>query len=82
MSAAQFRAVLDLGAHSGTLSRALAARPGVERVVAADPALGFLRRSAALPVAADPELLPFRAASFDLAVSALALHWVADLPGR
>ena len=77
----QFRAVLDLGAHSGALSRALAARPGVERVVAADPAAGFLRPSAALPVVADPELLPFRAASFDLAVSALALHWVADLPG-
>ena len=77
----QFRAVLDLGAHSGALSRALATRPGVERVVAADPAAGFLRPSAALPVVADPELLPFRAASFDLAVSALALHWVADLPG-
>ncbi len=82
----QFRAVLDLGAHSGALSRALATRPGVERLVAADPAAGFLRTGAALPsaalaVAADPELLPFRAASFDLAVSALALHWVADLPG-
>jgi SAM-dependent methyltransferase len=82
----RFRAVLDLGAHSGALSRALAARPGVERVVAADPALGFLRPGAALPsaalrVAADPELLPFRTASFDLAVSALALHWAADLPG-
>ena len=56
----QFRAVLDLGAHGGALSRALAARPGVERVVAADPAAGFLRPSAALPVVADPELLPFR----------------------
>ena len=77
----QFRSVLDVGAHGGALSRALAARPGVERVVAVEPAMGFLRPSAALPVAADPELLPFRAASFDLAVSALALHWVGDLPG-
>lgn len=77
----QFHAVLDLGAHSGALTRALAARPGIERLVAADPAAGFLRRSTALAVAADPELLPFGAASFDLAVSALALHWVADLPG-
>ena len=39
---------------------------------------GRARRSRS---SADPELLPFRAASFDLAVSALALHWVADLPG-
>ncbi len=82
----QFRAVLDLGAHGGALSRALAARAGIERLVAADPAAGFLRAAAALPsnaraVAADPELLPFGAASFDLAVSGLALHWVADLPG-
>jgi SAM-dependent methyltransferase len=77
----QFRTALDLGAHNGALSRALARRPGIERVVAVEPAVAFLARSPALPVAADPELLPFRDAAFDLAVSALALHWVADLPG-
>jgi hypothetical protein len=32
-------------------------------------------------VAVDSELVPFRSGSFDLAVSALALHWVSDLPG-
>jgi SAM-dependent methyltransferase len=32
-------------------------------------------------VVADPDLIPFRDRSFDLAVSALALHWVGDLPG-
>ncbi len=77
----QFRTALDLGSHNGALSRALADRPGIEHVVAAEPALAFLAQTAAMPVAADPELLPFRDASFDLAVSALALHWVADLPG-
>jgi len=79
----QFRTVLDLGSHSGALSRALAGRPGIERVVAAEPAIGFLRlMPARVPrVVADPELLPFRDAGFDLAVSALALHWVGDLPG-
>ena len=30
---------------------------------------------------ADPELVPFRDASFDLVVSKLVLHWAADLPG-
>ena len=77
----QFRVALDLGSHNGALSRALKDRPGIERVVAAEPALAFLGQIGALSVAADPELLPFRDASFDLAVSALALHWVADLPG-
>jgi NADH dehydrogenase [ubiquinone] 1 alpha subcomplex assembly factor 5 len=77
----QFRAALDLGSHNGALSRMLAERPGIDQVVAAEPALAFLARAGAVPVAVDPELLPFRDASFDLAVSALALHWVADLPG-
>jgi NADH dehydrogenase [ubiquinone] 1 alpha subcomplex assembly factor 5 len=77
----QFRAVLDLGSHAGALARVLADRPGVDSVVAAEPALVFLVQGAAVSVAADPELLPFRDASFDLVVSALALHWVADLPG-
>src|SRR5208282_5326740 len=31
--------------------------------------------------AADPELVPFGDASFDLVASNLVLHWTADLPG-
>jgi NADH dehydrogenase [ubiquinone] 1 alpha subcomplex assembly factor 5 len=77
----QFHTVLDLGAHHGALSRALAHRPGIERIVAVEPAIVLTGRTSAVPIAADPELLPFHDASFDLAVSALALHWVADLPG-
>jgi NADH dehydrogenase [ubiquinone] 1 alpha subcomplex assembly factor 5 len=79
--ARQFRTALDLGAHHGALSHALLHRSGIERVVAAEPSLPFLARSRGIPVAADPELIPFRDESFDLAVSALALHWVGDLPG-
>ena len=76
-----FRVALDLGSHNGALSRALADRQGIGRVVAVEPALGFLARAPAMRVAADPELLPFHDASFDLAVSVLALHWAGDLPG-
>ncbi len=77
----EFRAALDLGALGGALTRALRQRPGMESVVAADPAAGFLRRGRGWHVAADPELAPFGDGSFDLVVSALALHWVGDLPG-
>jgi SAM-dependent methyltransferase len=77
----QFRVVLDLGAHGGALSRALARRPGIKRLIAADPSPAFLARNDGMRVAADPELLPFRDKSVDLAVSAAALHWVGDLPG-
>jgi SAM-dependent methyltransferase len=77
----RFRIALDLGAYTGALARALEARPGTERVVAADPCVALLHRQRRMRVAVDPELVPFRSGSFDLAVSALALHWVADLPG-
>jgi NADH dehydrogenase [ubiquinone] 1 alpha subcomplex assembly factor 5 len=77
----RFHTAIDVGARSGTLSRALAHQPGIEWVVAADPSLEFLARCPGDRAAADPELVPFRESSFDLAVSSLALHWVGDLPG-
>jgi NADH dehydrogenase [ubiquinone] 1 alpha subcomplex assembly factor 5 len=76
-----FCTALDLGAHHGALSRALACRPGIERVVAADPSTDFLGRLGGMRVAADPVLVPFRDGSFDLVVSLLTMHWVGDLPG-
>lgn len=75
------RTALDLGVHSGALTRAIERRPGIETVVALDPSLTFLSGARGIPIAADPELVPFREQSFDLVVSALALHWVGDLPG-
>jgi NADH dehydrogenase [ubiquinone] 1 alpha subcomplex assembly factor 5 len=77
----EFARALDLGARGGGLARALAARPGTDRVVAAEPAAAFLAGPPDPRIAADPELLPFRDASFDLVASNLALHWVGDLPG-
>jgi SAM-dependent methyltransferase len=77
----RFRVALDLGAYTGALSLALEERRGTERVVVADPCIALLRHNRGMRVAVDPELVPFRSSSFDLAVSALTLHWVADLPG-
>jgi NADH dehydrogenase [ubiquinone] 1 alpha subcomplex assembly factor 5 len=77
----EFAVVLDLGARDGGLARALAGRHGTVRVVAAEPARAFLARAPGPRVVADPELVPFRDASFDLVASNLVLHWTADLPG-
>jgi NADH dehydrogenase [ubiquinone] 1 alpha subcomplex assembly factor 5 len=77
----QFRTALDLGVHSAAVSRALDRRGGIERIVATDPSVAFLVSKSGDRVAADPELVPFAEGSFDLIVSALALHWVGDLPG-
>ena len=77
----EFAVALDLGARDGGLARALAGRRGTFRVIAAEPSSEFLSRASGPRVAADPELVPFGDASFDLVASTLALHWTADLPG-
>jgi SAM-dependent methyltransferase len=77
----EFAIALDLGAREGALARTLAARPGIMQVIAAEPSRAFLAAAPRPRIAADPEFLPFREASFDLVASVLALHWTADLPG-
>jgi NADH dehydrogenase [ubiquinone] 1 alpha subcomplex assembly factor 5 len=77
----EFAAVLDLGARDGFLTRLLATRSGCVWVVAAEPAPGLSATASAPWVCADPELVPFHDATFDLIASSLALHWCADLPG-
>jgi NADH dehydrogenase [ubiquinone] 1 alpha subcomplex assembly factor 5 len=76
-----FTAILDLGARDGTLGRVLAARNNDALVVSAEPSWRLLRRAPSPRICADPELVPFCDASFDLVASSLALHWCADLPG-
>jgi NADH dehydrogenase [ubiquinone] 1 alpha subcomplex assembly factor 5 len=77
----EFPLALDLGARGGTLARTLAERRGTARVIAAEPSALFLAGAPSPRAIADPELLPFRDASFDLIASVLVLHWAADLPG-
>ena len=71
----QFAIAADIGTPTDAVRRALAGRVGT--IVAADPVVP----GGAFAVAADEEALPFRDGSLDLAVSALALQFVNDLPG-
>jgi len=73
----QFDCALDLGTPTDAVRRALAGSGKVGTIIAADALAG----GAAPAVAADEEALPFRDASLDLVVSALALQFVNDLPG-
>ena len=77
----RFPVALDLGCRDGVLVRCLAGRDKIEHLIQADLSPEFLARAAGLRLAADPEALPFAPGSLDLVASALALHWVNDLPG-
>jgi SAM-dependent methyltransferase len=75
-----FALALDLGTPGDALAAALQQSSQVDGVIAGEPLAGF--RAARSPrVAADEEALPFANETFDLAVSALSLQWVNDLPG-
>ncbi len=79
-----FPRALDLGCHNGALSAGLSGRGGIETLVQCDLAPEMARAAAANgnpSLAADEEALPFAPGGFDLALSALSLHWVNDLPG-
>ncbi len=80
-----FKKILDIGSHTGEVEAELRSRPSIaERlgvVIKSDLSPKFATQSGELSVAADEEFLPFKPASFDAALSSLALHWVNDLPG-
>jgi len=76
----RFELALDLGSPGEAVRAALMRSGTVGTIVAADTIAPSQRPS--LPfVVAEEEALPFRDAAFDLVVSALALHFVNDLPG-
>ncbi|MFN3656096.1 MAG: methyltransferase domain-containing protein [Pseudolabrys sp.] len=75
-----FDVAVDLGTPADAVRRALAQTGKVGTIVAAEPDAAAL--DAAFPrVVADEEALPFADASLNLVVSALALHFINDLPG-
>jgi SAM-dependent methyltransferase len=71
----QFDIAVDLGTPTGAVRDALADNASIGTLITASPSPD------GEGVAADEEALPFRDASVDLVVSALALHTVNDLPG-
>ena len=75
-----FVLALDLGTSGAALSDALAVSGQIDRIVASRP-LVYLQNTGPAGVAGDEEALPFAEGKFDLAVSALSLQWVNDLPG-
>lgn len=77
----RFALALELGCHTGQLTRALGEGAPIGRLVQADLAPAMARRAAGPRVVADEELLPFAGERFDLVLSCFSLHWVNDLPG-
>jgi SAM-dependent methyltransferase len=81
----RFGIAVDLGTPGAALRRALTRLGAIDTLIAAEPlaecapAAGADERQKT--VIADEEALPFRGASLDLVVSALALQFVNDLPG-
>lgn len=79
-----FSAVVDVGTASPDLSFRLARESRMIvhiAPLASQAPLGRAGSAAPLVVIGDEEALPFAGAHFDLAVSALSLHMVNDLPG-
>jgi SAM-dependent methyltransferase len=74
-----FAFAIDLGTPTGAVRRAL--REKVGTIVAVDAIPEGIAQHTGPRVVADEEALPFRDASLDLVVSALALQFVNDLPG-
>ncbi len=77
----QFPIALNLGAHSGALSRRLRQLDRIGVMIDADTSAEMLALCDGPRLGADEELLPFGPATLDLVVSGLALHLVNDLPG-
>jgi SAM-dependent methyltransferase len=77
-----FHVALDLGGGAGVLGKRLSETgTGRDQLVTLDLSPRLLATRDGLRLVADEEMLPIRAGSLDLVVSALALQLVNDLPG-
>lgn len=76
----RFDLAADVGTPGDQIREALSAQDKIGRMIAVSPSQPQLH-GAWSHIVADEEALPLRDASLDLIVSALALHFVNDLPG-
>lgn len=76
-----FVRVLDLGTPLPRLAECLGSGPGAPSVARLAPSPATVGSRGLSSLVGDEEVLPFAPESFDLAVSALSLHHVDDLPG-
>ena len=76
-----FEFAADIGTPGRAVSRMLAQHKIAQRVIAVHPLPLLLADFDGLKIVADEEAIPFADGSLDLAVSALALHFINDLPG-
>lgn len=76
-----FPLALELGSHTGQLREVLGGRGGIETLVQADASFAMATQNSGLRVVCDEEFLPFATERFDMALSALGLSTVNDLPG-
>ncbi len=77
----EFPVAVNVGAHHGVLSQAVAALASVGAVISIEDCEALLRQCPPPRVRADMEMLPFGAERLDLIVSALTLQFANDLPG-
>lgn len=77
----RFELAADIGTPGGALQRAIVEKALAGRVIAVDALANRAVRESGGTLAADEEFLPFADGRLDLAVSALSLQFVNDLPG-
>jgi len=77
----RFELAADIGTPSGALRRAITEKGLAGRMIAADALADRNPDESGWSIVADEEFLPFADGALDLAVSALSLQFVNDLPG-
>ena len=76
-----FPLALDLGCRTGLIGQLRGGRGGIETLIQCDLSEQMARAAGPPAAVIDEESLPFAPGTFDLVLSALALHWTNDLPG-